>query len=245
MRNTVDILKVPFDSITMDKAVAQVLSFVSDGRVHTVYTPNAEIVIEAKTNPHLMEVLRKGDLLIADGAGIILASKILGCHLPEKVSGIDLSKRLFTSCANQPLSFFFFGSKPGVAEMAAQKVISQYPGVKIAGCRNGYFNKDEEEGIIKQINDSGADILLAALGAPKQEFWIHQNKNRLKAGVCMGVGGSLDIFAGQLPAAPEVMRRNGLEWLYRLYREPWRYKRMMKLPKFVLTVVGVKLGLVK
>lgn len=241
MRRTIKILDLPIDALTMDEALLKVWSFTEQEGVHTVFTPNAEIVMEARSNKLLRDILKEGDMLTADGAGILLAGKILGERFPEKVSGIDLVKRLFASCAGQPLRFFFFGGKPGVAEAAAQNIMGQYPGVEIAGCRNGYFKPEEEEGILESINASGADILLVALGAPKQETWIHRNRSRLKPRVCMGVGGSLDIFAGRLPPAPEIMRRNGLEWLYRLYREPWRYKRMLQLPRFVFAVVGEKM----
>lgn len=243
MRNSVDVLGVQVDKVTMQGAVQKVETFVSEDRVHSIYTPNAEIMMAAQRDSGLKDILNAADMLVADGAGIILASKILGLGLPEKVSGIDLVKNIFPVSKEKGYKFFFFGSKPGVAAAAGEKMVSTYPGVEIVGYRDGYFSPADEDGIIEEINSSGANIVLVALGAPKQEKWIHANKSRLKARVCIGVGGSLDVYAGQVKLAPELLRRMGLEWLYRLYREPWRYKRMLDLPRFVLRVLAVKLGL--
>ncbi len=234
MRHTVDILGVPVDYVTMDKAVEKALSFLSEDSVKTIYTPNAEIMMAAQREPELKKVLGDADLLVADGAGVVLASKIMGQSLPERVAGFDLVDRLFqTNCVNK-IKYFIFGGKPGVAEKAGEKILSMYSNVEIAGYRNGYFSKDDENEIIDRINSSNADILLVGLGAPKQEFWIHEHKNLLKVKICIGVGGSIDVFAGCVKRAPVFFQKNGLEWLYRLYKEPWRYKRMLDLPRFVI-----------
>jgi len=242
MRKTVGILGVPIDSVTMREAVERVESFLNHDAVHTVYTPNAEIIMDASKDSGLKSILEQADLLVADGAGVVLASKILHTRLPEKVSGIDLTKRIFSLKRSRPIRFFLFGGKPGVAETAGSNILKLYTGIEIVGYRDGYFAEADENDIIEQINTSGADILLAALGAPKQEKWIHANKSRLKVKVCVGVGGSLDVFAGKAKLAPEFMRRHGFEWLYRLYKEPWRYKRMLKLPKFVLRVIYARIS---
>lgn len=237
MRDTIDILGVPVDSLTMQQAVNNLRIFLSDIRAHTVYTPNAEIMMEAYRDPYVMSILRDADMVVADGAGVVLASRIMGTPLPEKVSGIDLVKNSFALNASRKYRYFLFGSKPGIAEAAAQSLLKQYPDVEIAGCRNGYFTQEEESGIIQEINASNADILLVALGAPKQEKWIHENRHKLDVRVCIGVGGSLDVFAGAAKLAPEFFRRNGLEWLYRLFREPSRFIRMLDLPKFILRAI--------
>lgn len=241
MRETVNILEVKVDSVTMQQAVDKVKGFLMKDKAHTVYTPNAEIIMAAQRDIALKNILNDADLLVADGAGVVLASRILGVSVPEKVSGIDLTKNIFLSAAEKSVKFFFFGGKPGVAESAAEKIVTAYPGVEITGCRNGYFTKENELEIINQINSSGTEVLLVALGAPKQEKWIQEHKHELKVKVCIGVGGSLDVFAGQVNLAPEFMRRNGLEWLYRLYREPWRYKRMLDLPRFMMLTLKTKL----
>lgn len=238
MRKTIKILDVPVDSVTMREAVARVNSFLEEDRVHTIYTPNAEIMMAAQRDPGLKNILRQSDMVVADGAGVVLASRLLKRNLPEKVSGIDLVKNTFTMERKDKTRYFLFGSKPGIAEEAGKNLLNMYPGIEIAGCRNGYFSKDEEPGIINEINSSGADILLVALGAPKQEKWIHEHRKKLKVRVCIGVGGSLDVFAGTAELAPEFLRKNGLEWLYRLYKEPKRYKRMLDLPRFILRVLA-------
>lgn len=241
-RNTVDILGIPVDNVTMGEALEKFKKFLGGNKVHTIYTPNAEIMMEARRDASLNEILLQADLLVADGAGVVLASKILARPVPEKVSGIDLVKNSFNlRLPGKKLRYFLFGGKPGIAEAAAKKILSMYPGVEIAGCRNGYFSREEEQEILKQINSAGTDILLAALGAPKQEKWIHTHKNSLNVKICMGVGGTLDVLAGQVKLAPEFMRKSGLEWLYRLYKEPWRYKRMLDLPRFTLLAVKKRL----
>lgn len=241
MRKTTDILGIRVDSLTMQEAVERLNRWLSEEKVHTLYTPNAEILMAAQRDPGLKEILNSADMLTADGAGVVLASKILQRPVPEKVSGIDLVKRSFTGLSKGKASYFLLGSKPGVAEAAAVNIINEYPGVKIAGCRNGYFKDTEEDELIEQINQSGAAILLVALGAPKQEKWIARNKDRLKVKICAGVGGTLDVLAGTVDLAPEFMRRSGFEWLFRLYKEPWRAKRMLDLPRFVLKVVRIRL----
>ncbi|HEX3029974.1 MAG TPA: WecB/TagA/CpsF family glycosyltransferase [Clostridia bacterium] len=241
MRNTIDILGVPVDKITMREAVDKLYGFISDKGAHAIYTPNAEIMMAAQRDSNLKEILSNADLLVADGAGVVLASKILKRRLPEKVSGIDLVKETLLMPRTSSLRLFLFGSKPGIAETAGENIIKQYPDVEIAGCRNGYFSDADENEIINQINSANADILLVALGAPKQEKWIAKHKDKLNVKVCAGVGGTLDVFAGNVKLAPDFFRRNGLEWLYRLYKEPWRFKRMLDLPKFVLRVVWARL----
>ena len=237
MRKTVDILGIPVDSITMQEAVDKVCHFLDEDSVHTIYTPNAEIMMEAQRDAELKQILRNADMLVADGAGVVLASRILRCSVPEKVSGIDLVNETFRILAQRRTRYFLLGSKPGIVEAAAVNITGQYPGIEIVGFNNGYYAKEDEDKIIDQINSSGTEILLVALGAPKQEKWISQNRDKLKIKICIGVGGTLDILAGKAELAPEFFRKNGLEWLFRLYKEPRRAKRMLDLPRFILHVI--------
>jgi N-acetylglucosaminyldiphosphoundecaprenol N-acetyl-beta-D-mannosaminyltransferase len=241
MRNTINIMGVPVDNVTMKEALEIVYRFLSENSIHAIYTPNSEIMMAAQREPYLKTILNDADLLVADGAGVVLASRILGKPLPEKVAGFDLVKSVLKISENKSISFFLFGSKPGVAEEAQKNILRLYPWVNIVGCQNGYFNKDEESKIIDNINSSNADILLVALGAPKQEKWIHENKSKLNVKVCIGVGGTLDVFAGKVKLAPKFFRKNGLEWLYRLYREPRRFIRMLDLPRFILLAMKTRL----
>lgn len=230
----VNIHGVKIHNVTMEEAVETVLDWVSGNDIHSVYTPNAEIIMQAQRNPELKCVLNEAGLLIPDGAGVILGARILKTPLKEKVSGVDLVKKLLKASAGKNISFFILGGKPGVAEMAAVNIMSEYGKVNIKGYAHGYFSAEEENALVDTINKARPDILLVGLGVPKQEFWIHENMYRLNCKVCIGVGGSIDIFAGTASLAPEFMRKAGLEWLYRLVREPKRYKRMMDLPRFVL-----------
>lgn len=242
MRKTVDILDVPVDSLTMAEAVGLVGKFLGEDGVHAVYTPNAEIIMAAQRDPGLLDILKSADMVAADGAGVVLASRILKRGVPEKVSGVDLVRECFKAFSNENTGFFLFGGKSGVAEKAAENMKRDYPGITVSGCMNGYFTEEEEDGIIGTINSSGADILIVGLGAPKQEKWIAKNRVRLKVKVCMGVGGAIDIFAGTVALAPEIFRRNGLEWLFRLYKQPSRAKRMLDLPRFMVRVFGARLS---
>ncbi len=241
MRNTVDITGVKVDNVTMDQALDNLKAFVSEDKIHTIYTPNSEIMMDAQKSNDLMNALNSADMVIADGAGVVLASKILRTALAEKVSGIDLVKQSFLIDMKNKPSYFFFGSKPGVAEKAKENVEKDYPGIKVLGVHDGYFKDDEVSEIINQINKSNADILLVALGAPKQELWINSNRDGLNVKVCIGVGGTLDVLAGVQSLAPDFFRENGLEWFYRLIKEPGRFFRMLKLPKFIIKVIMIRL----
>ena len=232
---------VMIDNATMDEALDYVLDMLKNSGPTKIYTPNSEIIMQANRDPELREILNQADLLIADGAGVVLASKIINNKLKQKVSGIDLVKRILINTDRRPTSFFIFGGKPGVAEQAVINILSEFPRADIKGYQNGYFTPEEEEDIIKKINDSKAEILLVGLGAPKQEKWIHENASRLKCKIAMGIGGSIDVFAGTASLAPEFMRRAGLEWLYRLIKEPKRYKRMMDLPRFIMLSIRQRL----
>lgn len=233
----IEIHGVMMDSITMDEALEFVMQRLEGTGMARIFTPNSEIMMQAQRDPELKEILNGADLLIPDGAGVVLASRILGRPLKEKVSGIDLVKRILENTNERPVSLFILGAKPGVAETAAANITARYPNTEIKGCQHGYFRPEEEESIIERINKSGAEILLVGLGAPKQEKWIHRNAPRLNCKVAIGVGGTIDVFAGTASLAPEFMRRAGLEWLYRLIKEPWRLPRMMDLPRFMLLSV--------
>lgn len=241
MRNTINIMGVPVDNVTMKEALEIVYRFLSENSIHAIYTPNSEIMMAAQRDKYLHEVLIQGDMLIADGAGVVLASKILGYKLPERVAGFDLVKNIFQISTEIKLKFFLLGAKPGIAEEAAVNIVNEFKCAEISGYHHGYFSEEEEDDIISQINSSGAEILLVALGAPRQEKWIHENKNRLNVKICIGIGGTLDIFAGKATRAPKFFREHGLEWLYRLYKEPWRFRRMLDIPRFLLLAIRHRL----
>jgi N-acetylglucosaminyldiphosphoundecaprenol N-acetyl-beta-D-mannosaminyltransferase len=225
----------------MAEAVEKVGRFIEEGGKHVIFTPNAEIIMQAQRDPELKDILKNADMLTADGAGVVLASGMLGNRLPEKVSGVDLVQEIFRTFASKGLRCFLFGARPGVAEEAAVNIIKDNPGIVVAGCRNGYFSDEECDEIIAEINKSAPDILLVALGAPKQEKWISKHLDKLDVKVCIGVGGTLDVLSGKVRLAPEFFRKSGLEWFYRLCREPRRAKRMLDLPRFMLRVIQARL----
>ena len=199
-------------------------------------TPNAEIVYEAMEDPALREDLSSAELVLPDGAGVVLAAKILGTPVKEKVAGIEFGTRLMEHLAGTEKTFYFLGGKPGVAEQAAEKMKARFPGLRICGARDGYFSEDGP--VIDGINRVRPDVLFVCLGAPKQERFMVRNRQALQASFAVGLGGSLDGFAGNVKRAPRWMIRCNLEWLYRLIKEPWRIGRMMRLPKFMLRVLA-------
>jgi len=231
--NRIDIMGVGFFNLTLDEAAEYAYSLI-DGKSHRVVTPNSEIVYAAREDAALKRVLNESDLVVPDGIGVVLASKILRRKLKCKVAGIELGEALISKMAQTGKSLFLLGAKPGVAEDAAAMLKEKYPGLIIAGTHDGYFKEDE--GVIEAINASGADVCFVCLGAPKQEMWMDKNKDALSC-LMLGLGGSLDVFAGNVQRAPKIFIKLGLEWFYRLCKEPWRIGRMMALPKFLLTVI--------
>ena len=156
------------------------------------------------------------------------------------MAGFDLFLELLREGAQRGTKFFLFGAAPGIAEAAAQKAAEIAPGVQIVGTRNGYFTQADEPEIIRQINGSGAQVLFAALGAPKQEFWLEEHRDALAPALRVGLGGSFDVLAGKMERAPKWMQEASLEWLFRLYKQPSRLGRMMALPQFVVKVLEYK-----
>ncbi len=234
----VNILGVKVDTVTIPEAAECIMGYMFRDKFHAVFTPNSEIIMVAYKDPEFCEVLNNADLLTADGIGVVYASKILGKPIKERAAGYDITCVLLEKLNESGHKIFFFGGKPGVADTAKERLLKKYPGLKFVGVRNGYFKPEEEQGIIDEINNSGADILFVGLGAPAQEKWISQNKANLNVKVAMGIGGCFDVFAGRVERAPDIYCRLGLEWFYRLIKEPWRAKRMMALPKFALTVIA-------
>lgn len=241
MAGKVDILGVKFDRITMSGAIEKLLGFMEQGGVHTVFTPNSEMVQAARRDATLKPLLNSADLVLPDGIGVVYASRILKQSLEERVAGCDVVLGLMERMAAKKKSVFLFGAKPGVAKEAARALEKKYPGLVISGTHHGYFTDADTPAIIDKINTAAPDLLLVCLGFPKQERWIYQNKRRLLAKVIIGAGGTLDVLSGRTQRAPERWRRLGLEWLYRLKKEPQRLGRMMALPAFGFTVLFFRL----
>lgn len=237
MDNKVNILGVNVDKVSIDEAVENIFDMLDERRTHAVFTPNSEIILSAYKDAEFCEVLNSADLLTADGIGVVYASKILGNPIKSRCAGFDVACGLVDRIAETGHRLYLFGGKPGIAEKAKKNLEGKYPFIQIVGTHNGYFKDSESNEIINEMNSVGAEIVFVCLGAPKQEKWIAEHKDRIRAKVLMGVGGSLDVFAGTVERAPEFWCKAGLEWFYRLIKEPWRFKRMLALPKFALTVL--------
>ena len=234
-----DVLGVGFDNVTKAEAVERALELIDAREGRYVVTPNPEIVMLAKENPALKEALAGADIVLPDGAGIVKGAAILGRPMKEKVPGIDFACGVMARLAERGGSVYLFGAKPGVAEAAAETLRTKFPGLVISGTSDGYFSDDGP--IIEKIKDAAPDFLLVCLGAPKQELWMAKMSGKLLVGLMVGLGGSLDVFAGPVKRAPEAWQKLDLEWLYRLLKEPRRIGRMMKLPLFVIEAAGERL----
>jgi len=236
--DSITILNTPVHLVTGDEVLHIVKSFMQEPHLHQIATSNPEFVMTAQHDDEFRLVLNQSDLCIADGIGLIYASKYLGTPLPERVPGSELVFRLAEMAAQKNWRLFLLGAAPGVAEKAAVVFKNSYPGIKIAGTYAGSPNPSENDGIVARINDAQADILFVAYGAPKQDTWIARNRASLTTvRLAMGVGGSLDFVTGKAVRAPRWVQNLNLEWLYRLGQEPWRWRRMLALPKFAIKVL--------
>lgn len=242
MNKRVIIMDVPINKVTMEEASDQVVGYLLGNDQHTVFTPNPEIIMDAQKDPELMRILQEADLVVADGIGVVLASRILRVErLPERVGGFDLMQQVLNKIKDKDVNVYFLGSKPGVAKEAANNMRKTYPGINIVGTRDGYFGPEEEPDIINEIKALKVDLLMVGLGAPRQEKWIDQHIEELGIKVGVGVGGSLDVMAGTVKRAPEIYQKLGLEWFYRLLTNPKRAKRMLNLPIFGIKVILMRL----
>ena len=230
----VKVLGVGFDNITREEAVSEALALLDSGGTHYVVTPNPEIVEVCRESEEVAWAVNGADLVLPDGIGVIKGAQMLGTPLRERVPGIEFANGLLAELARTGHSLYLLGGKPGVAAQAATNLMRTYPGLRCVGFRDGYFRDDEP--VVAEIQRSGADVVFVCLGAPKQELWMLQNGPGTGAKLLCGLGGSLDVFAGVTQRAPEFFCKHGLEWFYRLCKEPWRWKRMLKLPLFLIHV---------
>lgn len=192
----------------------------------------------AATDQNYSAIVNAADLVVPDTIGIVYAAKLLGTPVAERVAGIELAEAVCEDCARAGLPVFLLGAGPGVAAGAAAALRQRFPGLIVGGVQDGYFKEEETAAILAQIRASGTRVLLVALGFPKQEQWIRRHLDDLPGVVCMGVGGSFDVWAGRATRAPKIFRSTGFEWLYRLLREPRRLRRQLALPKFALSVMS-------
>lgn len=236
MGERVNILGVDVDAVTMAEAVDVVRRAMDTRAGVMVATANAEMLMRATHDEELRRILNASALVVPDGAGTVWAARHLGHAMPERVAGYDLAQELLRCAPAEGRRVYFFGSAPGVAEKAKAKAEQLYPGIEIVGVRNGFFSPADNAAIIAEIRAARPDLLLVALGVPKQEKWIAAHLAELDVPVAIGVGGTLDVMAGVMKRAPYWMQRAKLEWLFRGLMQPKRAGRLLALPKFVLKV---------
>lgn len=244
----ISIFGVNIFNIDFKEACSIVDSFLKEDKMHKIFTPNTEIVMEAKKNTEIKNIINSGDLVIADGIGLIYGSKMRKKPLKERVTGFDISMEMINMAEKEGYSLYLLGAKPGVAERASENLKRQYKNLKVVGFHDGYFkgthigmkNHPEEIKVINELNELKPDIIFLGLGFPKQELWIEENADKLKSKIIIGNGGVIDILSGDMKRAPKIFIKLNLEWFYRLITNPSRIKRQMNIPKFLISVMSDK-----
>ncbi|MEN6413686.1 MAG: WecB/TagA/CpsF family glycosyltransferase [Veillonellales bacterium] len=240
MKNRIAVLNTQINAVTMEEAVSLIEKFIQERVPHLVATANAEMVMLAEKDKELAEILKNADLIVPDGAGVVWAARHQGYIVPERVAGYDLVQYLLKRSAAKGYRVFLFGGSPGIADRARIVAEQYYKGVKILGTCNGFFDAKREQEIIQMIQSVQPDILLVALGVPKQEKWLARHMSQLNVPVSIGVGGTFDVMSGVMKRAPLWMQRANIEWLFRLISQPKRAMRMLALPHFVFKVLSIK-----
>lgn len=237
MLDTIHVLNVPITNINMKKANEIILTWLSEDKTKIIFTPNPEMIMTAQKDKKFRKAIRFADMVVPDGIGVVWASKYSETKLSERVAGYDLVQTLFRELAYTDKTVYFLGAAPNVANRAANKMRKKYKGLKIIGTHHGYFKPEEETIIIDEIQKLKPDLLLVGLGVPKGEKWLYENRDKINSKVCISVGGSFDGMAGNVKRAPIIFQKYGLEWFYRLIRQPTRIKRMIQLPIFAVKVI--------
>lgn len=242
---TVPIYGIPFSKMNMDETVSYLTKAIEERRQTHVITANPIMIMSAVDDPGYRKMIKRADLIVPDGAGVVWAAKYVGNPVAERVTGFDLMHRLLQQGESRRWKAYLLGTSQEVIEAAAEKLQLQYPQVRVVGYRNGFFGPDQDEEVVEEIRKAAPDLLFVARGADTQEPWIVKFKQQLGVPLIMGVGGSFDVVSGKLKRAPIIFQKLRLEWLYRLLQEPKRYKRMLVLPKFVVKVLRDKENVTK
>ncbi|MFN8608392.1 MAG: WecB/TagA/CpsF family glycosyltransferase [Vulcanimicrobiota bacterium] len=230
-----EILGCPLDRVSMAQTLDIIRGYLRTDSFHLIVTIGSEMIVRAQTDHEFRQAVRAADLVVPDSIGAVLAARYGGFPVRERVTGVELTQRLAQELG-PAVRLFLLGGAPGVAEAAAHKLLSMGPGVHIAGARDGYFKDDAE--VVAQIKASGANVLLVALGFPRQELWLTRYGQACGVQVGIGVGGTLDVLSGRVQRAPKMFQKLGMEWFYRLALQPTRWRRMLALPKFALRVLS-------
>ncbi len=235
---SISILGCRVDALDLAAAVERISGWIRERRSAHVVTFGAEMAALAARDGRYRDTINSADLVVPDTIGVIWASRVVGHALPERVAGIDLVEAVLAANASRGLRVFVLGAGAGAAEAAAQTLATRYPGVVIAGMHHGFFAADHDEDVARLVRSANAHLVLVALGFPNQEYWISENLSSIGGAVCIGVGGAVDVWAGRAARAPAVWRQLGLEWFYRLVREPNRFRRQLALPRFAVLVLA-------
>lgn len=239
MSKKVDVLGIEFEHTTKSETIHTLEKRIKDNKKTFIVTANPEIVMYAQRDQQYQKIVQSADYIIPDGIGIIMGAKLLKNPLPERIPGFELMKDLLTIAGKQQLRVFFLGARENVLNKAIDNVKHDYPGIQIAGSHHGFFNEEDPE-VAKMVQESNPDMVFVALGFPRQERWISNNAHLFQKGLFMGVGGSFDVLSGTVKRAPALWRKLNIEWLYRLIKQPQRWKRMTFLPIFMLKVIGTR-----
>ncbi|QIZ10619.1 WecB/TagA/CpsF family glycosyltransferase [Priestia megaterium] len=237
--NTVDILGIDFINKQFNEVVNILNEMIKSNRKAFIVTANPEIVMYAHEHPDYKKIIQSADMVVPDGYGIILASQILNTPIKERVAGYDLMIRLLELGNENKLKIYLLGGREETNQKAVANINSQFPHVQIVGSHHGFFDW-ENNPITAEIKASSPDLIFVALGFPKQEQWIARNLDQFPKGVCMGVGGSIDVLAGEVQRAPRFWQKMNLEWFYRLISQPSRWRRMLAIPRFLLEIFQLK-----
>lgn len=235
----IQILGVSFINTTLDGMVAKLHNHIIEGKKAFVVTANPEIVLHAKNDADYMKMINKANYVTADGIGVVKAAGLLGKPLPERVTGFDMFMKLLNLANEEGLSIYLLGAQPEVLQKASEKINSQFSNVKIVGSHHGFFDWKDPK-IPNEIKTSKPDLVFVALGLPRQEKWIAEHIDQFEKGVFMGIGGSFDVLSGMVKRAPEIWQKLNIEWLYRLVKQPSRWRRMLALPIFAAKVIQQK-----
>ncbi|MCM3668079.1 WecB/TagA/CpsF family glycosyltransferase [Mesobacillus maritimus] len=239
VENFVKILGIPFITKRFNEMMDLIVDKITSKEKTFIVTANPEIVMQAKKNHDYFEVVQSANYVVPDGYGIILASRMLQTPIPERVTGYDITIRLLELSNQRGWKVYLLGGKKEVNDAAAASIQKDYPHVNLVGRHHGFFNWEDGK-VAKEIEDLQPDIVLVALGVPRQELWIAKHIDRFNHGIFIGVGGSIDVLAGTVKRAPKIWQALKIEWLYRLVKQPSRWRRMLALPEFVMEVLKEK-----
>ena len=231
-----EILGIRFDDLSRQEAAQRGGELLAEDTFHYVVTPNPEFILAAEKDPEFAQILNGADLVLPDGIGVVYSAKIMGTPLKERVPGIEFAADMLACLNERKGRLYLLGAKPGVAEEAGRRIQEQYPDLVLCGTHDGYFK--DEEAVLLEVAAARPDLLFVCLGAPKQEKWMARWGKHTGARLAIGLGGCLDVFAGNVERAPESWQKLGLEWAYRLKKEPKRVGRMAKLPLVLVKAAG-------